>query len=161
MILFCVILVMDPKNNYVFIVAALAVAMMVGAIRQLWYYFSTAKLMVGGRRILYHGIIDLDLAIFTWSMNDVPMIYVMLYLIGMNAFAGIVDLGLALNARQTKSPWKLRFSAGVVELGMAILCLVFIRSTSIVVWVFSIGVTYAGIVRIVDAFRKTDLVYIQ
>ena len=52
MILFCVMLVLDPKKNYIFIVAALAVSMMVGAIRQLWYYSTTAKLMVGGRRIL-------------------------------------------------------------------------------------------------------------
>ena len=162
MILFCVLLVLDPKNNYIFIVAALAIVMMVGAIKMLWYYFTTAKLMVGGRKILYQGIIYLDLALFTWSLNNVPMIYVILYLVAMNAFAGIVDVGLAINAKKANAPsWKLKFSAGVVELGMAILCLIFIRSTNIVVWVFAIGVAYSGLVKIIDAFRKTEVVYIQ
>ena len=162
MILFCVLLVLDPKNNYIFIVAALAIVMMVGAIKMLWYYFTTAKLMVGGRKILYQGIIYLDLALFTWSLNNVPMIYVILYLVAMNAFAGIVDMGLAINAKKANAPsWKLKFSAGVVELGMAILCLIFIRSTNIVVWVFAIGVAYSGLVKIIDAFRKTEVVYIQ
>ena len=162
MILFCVLLVLDPKNNFPLIVAALSIFMLIGAIKMLWYYFTTAKLMVGGRKILYQGIIYLDLAIFTMSMSDVPMIYVILYLIAINAFAGVVDMGLAINAKKSNAPsWKLKFSAGVVELGMAILCLVFIRSTNIVVWVYAIGVAYAGIVRIIDAFRKTEVVYIQ
>ena len=162
MILFCILLVLDPKNNYVLIVAALSIVMMFGAIKMLWYYFTTAKLMVGGRKILYQGIVYLDLAIFTLSLSDVPMIYVILYLIAINAFAGVVDMGLAINAKKSNSPsWKLKFSAGVVELGMAVLCMIFIRSTNIVVWVYAAGVAYAGLVRIIDAFRKTDVVYIQ
>ena len=162
MILFCVLLVIDPKNNYVLVVIALSVYMMFLSVKMLWYYFTTAKLMVGGRKILYQGIVDLDIALFTLSLNNVPMIYVILYLIAMNGFAGVVDIGLAINAREAKSPaWRLRLSVGIVEVGMAVLCLVFIRSTNIVVWVFSIGVVYAGVVKIIDAFRKTEVVYIQ
>jgi hypothetical protein len=162
MILFAGLLVLDPKNNFILIVAALSIFMMLGAIKMLWYYFTTAKLMVGGRRILYQGIIYLDLALFTWSLNDVPMIYIILYLIAINAFAGVVDMGLAINAKKSNAPsWRLKFSAGVVELGMAILCMVFIRSTNIVVWVYALGVAYSGLVRIIDAFRKTEVVYIQ
>lgn len=162
MVLFAGLLVLDPKNNFILIVAALSIFMMLGAIKMLWYYFTTARLMVGGRRILYQGIIYLDLALFTWSLNDVPMIYIILYLIAINAFAGVVDMGLAINAKKSNAPsWRLKFSAGVVELGMAILCMVFIRSTNIVVWVYALGVAYSGLVRIIDAFRKTEVVYIQ
>ena len=162
MVLFAGLLVLDPKNNFILIVAALSIFMMLGAIKMLWYYFTTARLMVGGRRILYQGIIYPDLALFTWSLNDVPMIYIILYLIAINAFAGVVDMGLAINAKKSNAPsWRLKFSAGVVELGMAILCMVFIRSTNIVVWVYALGVAYSGLVRIIDAFRKTEVVYIQ
>ena len=64
MILFCVLLVIDPKNNYILVVLALAIYMLFLAVKMLWYYFTTAKLMVGGKKILYQGIVELDLALF-------------------------------------------------------------------------------------------------
>ena len=162
MILFSLLLIIDMKHNYIYVVAALTIVMTFSAIRMLWYYFTSARLMVGGKRILYRGIIFLDLAIFTGSLTDVPLIYIVLYLVAFNGFAGIVDMGLAINAKRANSPtWKLKLSAGVVELGMALLCLCFIHNINVAVYVYAIGVAYAGLVRIISAFKKTEVVYIQ
>lgn len=162
MLLFCVLLVALNTRGYPFIILVLSVMMLFGAIRMLWYYFSIARMMVGGKWILYQGVVYLDLALFTFSLTDVPLIYVTLYLVVVNAVAGIVDMGLAINAKRSNAPsWKLKFSAGFIELGMALLCLLNIRSTSIVVYIFAAGVAYGGLVRIISAFRKSGVVYIQ
>lgn len=162
MLLFCVLLMAMNTDGYIFIIAVLSLVMFCGAVKMLWYYFTIARLMVGGKWILYQGVVYLDLALFTFSLNDVPLIYVTLYLVAVNAIAGVVDMGLALNGHKAGAPsWKLKFSAGLVELGMALICLFNIRSTSVVVYVYAIGVAYGGIVRIVSAFREDRVVYIQ
>ena len=162
MILFCVLLVLDPKNNFPLIIAALSIFMLLGAIKMLWYYFTMAKLMVGGKKILYQGVVFLDLALFTLSLSDVPLIYIILYLIAINAVAGTIDMALAVNAHQTGAPsWKLRFSAGFIELFMALLCLANLHSVRIVVFVYVASLSYTAIVKIVSAFRKAEVVYIQ
>ncbi len=162
MLAFSIMLFVARKDGYYFIVGVISTMMVIGAVGMLWYYFRLARFMVGGRYVLYQGVIFLDLGLFTFSLTDVPLIYIILYLIVINAVAGAIDMGLAINARRTGSPsWKLKFSAGFVELGMAALCLLKIHSTDMVVIIYAIGVAYAGLVRIVSAFRNTETVYIQ
>ncbi len=162
MLAFCGLLIYDPKNNLVFMTFVISIVLIVEALMMLWYYFTMAKLMVGGKKILYQGVVFLDLALFTLSLSDVPLIYIILYLIAINAVAGTIDMALAVNAHQAGAPsWKLRFSAGFIELFMALLCLANLHSVRIVVFVYVASLSYTAIVKIVSAFRKTEVVYIQ
>ena len=51
--------------------------------------------------------------------------------------------------------------SGIVNILLAILCLVFIKVTSIAVMIYAVGLIYAGVIKIITAFRKTTMVYIQ
>ena len=50
-------------------------------IKDIIFYFTMARHMVGGKMILFQGVVVLDFAMFTGSLTDVPRIYVMVYLI--------------------------------------------------------------------------------
>ena len=162
MLVVCGLLLYDPKSNFLLITLIISCVLLIEALRMLWYYFTTAKLMVGGKQILYQGVIFLDLALFSFSLSDVPLIYIILYLIAVNAVAGVVDIGLAVQAHSAGAPiWKLRFSAGFIELCLALICLGNINNINIVTYVYVISLAYTAIVKIVSALRKNEVVYIQ
>ena len=83
------------------------------------------------------------------------------YLIAVHAFSGFVDVTRALEAKRLSAPsWKLNFSTGVVNIILAVLCIVFLRLESIAVYIYSAGLIWSAIARIITSFRKTAVVYI-
>ena len=134
-------------------------------IRCLILYFTMARHMVGGASILYKGIIVLDLAIFTLCMVDDPHMYIMLYLLGMHAFAGVMDILLAMEARRFGAPaWKQSLGSGIVNLAVAVSAVVavlFLHSTTDLVYIYAGCLFYSACSQFVSAFQKTAIVYIQ
>lgn len=154
-------LLSDVKDSYAVVVVVYGLAMAFAGIQRLWYFFTLSRHMVGGRIMLYLGVIDLDFGVFTMTLTEVPRIYVLLYLLGCHLLAGCVDLLRALEARGVGAPmWKLNASYGIVNIGMALACLIFLKSPDTVVYIFSAGLFYSAFVKIVNAFRRTAVIYI-
>ena len=161
----CFILIREPELGYAIVALILSVSLLLYAIRCLIYYFTMARHMVGGASILYKGIIVLDLAIFTLCMVDDPHMYIMLYLLGMHAFAGVMDILLAMEARRFGAPaWKQSLGSGIVNLAIAISAVVvvlFLHSTTDLVYIYAGCLFYSACSQFVSAFQKTAIVYIQ
>jgi uncharacterized membrane protein HdeD (DUF308 family) len=120
--------------------------------------------VVGGRMLLYLGIIMFDFGVFTLSLNDEPLVIVVLYLIAFYAFAGLIDILRAFEAKKQEAPWKSKLFLGIIEVAVAGLSLYFglvLRSPDDVVIVYGCGLLVSGIMRIVNSFRRTAIVYIQ
>ena len=151
-----------PRNSYVYVLLILSVGMLISGVGFLGYFFVMARYMVGGKLTLYKGVILLDFALLTVSLTDVPRYYVIFYLVVVHAFTGFVEI---LRAREARSYgariWVLKFVHGVVDIALALCCIIFIRKTNTAVFIYSIGLVYSGIMRLVTAFRKTPLVYVQ
>ena len=112
--------------------------------------------------ILIQGVIIFDFAIITGSLADVPKIYILLYLIGIHAFSGVVEILRAMEARRTvDGPWKIKFSHGIVNLILATACLIFIRQSNTALIIYSLGLMYSAVVRLFDAFGKKAFVVIE
>ena len=131
-------------------------------IKNLVFYFFMSRYMVGGRSMLYIGLIVLDFGLFTLTLLDSQLMYVMLYLFGSHAFAGAIDILRGLESKKLNSPsWKLNTSQGAVNIIMALLCIVFISSQTLIVYIYCAGLLYTAVVKIISAFRKTQIVFIQ
>ena len=150
-----------PDEGYLFVALILTVSLLWMGLRYLSYYFSMARFMVGGRSILYIGIIILDLGIVTYTLSDSPKAFVLLYLLLIHAFSGLVDILRGLEARRLEAPsWRLNASQGLVNVVMAVICIVFVRSTRMLVYIYCLGLLYSGCLRIISSFRRTEIVYI-
>lgn len=163
MIVTAIVFMVSPKESYPVVTLILSFMLVAFGIRQIVYFIVMARHMVGGRLILYIGLILLDLGLFTASLSVIPLPYVMMYLLGGYAFAGAIDLLRAKEAKRLGSPsWKFILFKGVVNITIAAVCLVlvFVRSTIAAVYIFSAGVIYSSLVRIIAAMRKTAVVYI-
>ncbi len=121
--------------------------------------------MVGGKTFLYQSIIVLDFALFTFSLIRISTVWIMIYLMGIFAFSGAIDILRALEAKKNGAPsWKLKFISGCISVAATIALFIIgiiFREQTILVYGYCINLGYAAVMRFVNAFRRTAIVYIQ
>ena len=129
---------------------------------KLLYYLTMARFMVGGKMILFTAVFMLDVGCFTLTQIDIPHMFVLLYLLIIYASSGVIQLLRGLEAKRLQSPtWKRSVAMGMVNISVAILCIIFHSKNEPVLWAFCLGIIYSGVMRIYNALRKTAIVYIQ
>ena len=118
--------------------------------------------MVGGKLILFIGAVFFDFGIFTLSLSDESKLFVLAYLLGFHAFAGLVNVLRALEAKRYKSAsWRLNMAQGVASILTVVICMIFSRNEILLVYCYCAGMIYSAALRIYSAFRRTAVVYIQ
>ncbi len=151
-----------PEYGYLIIILILGITFTIFGIRNLVYYFTMARFMVGGQTILIYGLLAVDFGMFSGTLVAVPKMYIMVYLVATYAVAGVVSLLRGFEAKRYNAPsWKGKLVYGMINIAAAVLSLVFIRSAAALSIIYGVGLIYSGITRIVLAFRKTAIVYIQ
>ncbi len=163
MILAALIFLVSPADAALLtIIVILALGLAAKGIKDIIFYFRMARHMVGGKLILFQGVLVLDFALLTLSFYNIPKIFMLLYLAGVHAFSGVVEILRAMEARRTvDGPWKLKFAHGVVNIALAAVCMIFISNISIAVLIYSAGLVYSAGVMIFDSFRRTSFVLIE
>ena len=162
-ILLAFIIFLIPADiSFNIIASVLSISLIALGIRELVYYFQMARHMVGGRTLFFLAVIILDFGIFTFTLTDIPSSYLMLYIFATHGFGGAIEILRALEAKRLDSPsWKFDISRGGMDLLVAILCVVFLKHIEVLVYVYSAGLVYSGVTRIISSLRKTEIIYIQ
>ena len=159
------VLLIIPEDGFMIVALILTASLLIYGIRSLIYYFTMARYMVGGRGILYTAVIVIDLGVFSMTIADNPSFFIIIYLLTIHLFSGLIDILRALEAKRIEAPsWKMTFGSGVFNIAVAVAALVagaMLRSTDILVYIYSAGLFYSALLKIVMAFRKTAVVYIQ
>ena len=157
-------ILLDDKK-YTLLLAGLIIYLLFNGIKMMIYYLTMARLMVGGKSILYKSVILLDLAMVTASLTTLRPVYLILYLVGIYITAGVLDILRSLEAKKLDAPeWKIKFASGLfnILLGTAagVSGLLF-SSPEISAFIYGGGLIWSGITGIASAFRRTGTVYIQ
>ena len=144
-------------------IGILGLVLLFTGLRYLVYYFRTGRFVVGGRLILFIGIILFDFGVFTMTLHDEPLAIIVIYMIAFYAFAGLVDILRAVEAKKQEGVWKAKMLLGVIEVavaGLVLFCGLVLRSPDDVIIVYGVGVIISGVMRIVNSLRRTAVVYI-
>jgi len=161
MIVCSVLLITLSEKGFYLVALILFVSLLVYGIRELIFYFTMASYMVGGRRILYLGVLIIDIALFSLSLSDVSPVYIMIYLIVIHAFSGVINILRALEQKKLGAGgYKWQLFTGIVNLLVAVACGAFIRSMLVCVYIYTAGLLYSAIVRIIRVFAKNPAMYI-
>ncbi|MBQ3264152.1 MAG: DUF308 domain-containing protein [Ruminococcus sp.] len=164
MILFALLMLLAPEEFYDTLAAIISFMMIIYGLRLLIYYFRMARHMVGGKSTLYQAIVVLDAALFTLAVASMNSFIIMMYLLGIYAFSGAVDILRAFEAKRNGASWKMKFLTGCISVLFAVMLVitgVVLKKTEILVYGFGISLIYSATVRIASAFRRTAIVYIQ
>lgn len=164
-LLLALILFLFAEDSLIIISLIICLSLLFYGVRLIWYYFTMAKHMVGGKSTLYQAVILLDLGLFTASVSALDNFIVLIYLLVIYVFSGFIDIMRALEAKRVGSAsWKLRLIGGIAGVVFAVLLVIigiFAGNSSFLVYGYGISMVYSGVLRLIAAFRKTAIVYIQ
>ena len=162
MLLCAYVMVTQLEFGYLLVILIISISAIVIGLRYLVYYFTMARYMTGGGMMLYIAIFALDLGVFSLTLNNVPRIYVLLYLVGANLISGGIELLGALDSKRQGASWRLKFAGAAASIIAAVLSIAFFRrSDNLMVYIYSAGLVYNAVCRIINAFRRSAIVYIQ
>lgn len=116
-----------------------------------------------GKTFWIVGFIVLDFGLFNLSLTDAHSLFIILYLLGMYAFNGAIDVMRAFEQKKYGSRWKLKLATGFIEISVALTAFFggfIFRSKGVVVLVFALGLAYSGVVKAIEAFRKNTMMSI-
>ena len=158
-------LLIFPTTSLPLVLGLIGLGMTINGIRTLMYYFSMAKHMVGGKTVLYRGIIFLDIGILTSSLADAPGRSLIIYISAVCIFTGFVAI---LRAREEKS-WGSRRWIGkliygsiyILIAGAVLYCGFAWDMPEVAVDAYALGLVWSAAGKIASAFRRTAIVYIQ
>lgn len=156
-----IIMALFPEWGYQVVALILAVSLIVKGIHELSYYFSMARHMVGGLYVLYKGIFMLDIGLFAFGLDSLPRIFTLAYLVFHFGFESVVSILRAIDAKRLRAPWQYLLFKGILLLWIVIMCITSIGSNDDLTIIFSFGMMYTAIDRIVTAFKKTAIVYVD
>ena len=152
------------EDGFQLVSLILSMSLIVFGLRKLIYYFNMARHMVNGKSLLFIGVIALDLGIFTLSISRYQGPLIALYLLGFYAFAGVIDILRAREAKQLEAPaWKFSLAEGIANIGFAAAAFVFgllLGNLRLLANIYAVGLLYAAFLNLLSAFRKTAIVYI-
>ncbi len=152
----------EPEDGLVYISVFLCISLGAMGARYLIYYFRMARNMVGGKAFLFVGILFLDLSLLTYSIADEPRWSIAFYLLGFHVFSGAVNIFKAIKEKQYRSPsWRIDMGQGVGNILIFLFCLFHLRSAEYLTLIYCGGLFYSAVLRILSAFRRTAIVYIQ
>lgn len=160
-LLFVPLLMWDAELGCVIIVLVLGFSAAAKGLGMLLFHATMARHMVGGRIILYQGVILLDFGLFTIGIADIPSQYIMLYLLLGHLVYGVVEILRALELREKRlGAWRGKLLLGAGNIALGILCLVFIGSPMVTVAIYGLGIVTSALGRILSAFRPSAVVYV-
>ena len=159
-----VLVICRPATGIRLIMLIIIVTMILKGLGSLSFYFTMARHMVGGKLQLYKGIILLDIGMFFMTLDDVPIIYLMLYLLVANLISGVIEILGAREARQMEAgSWKMKTAIGAADVlfGLASIFCLGRPNPNLLVYIYATGLAYSAVLRIVSALRRSAIVYIQ
>jgi uncharacterized membrane protein HdeD (DUF308 family) len=165
MLLVCGVILFKPEIGYRLAALIIVCSLVFFGLRLLVYYQTMARHMVGGKAMLFLSILILDFGVFVFTIVDTPMLFLLVYLLLFHGFSGAISILRAMEVRRFSSgSWVLNLAAGVLNLAIAlgaVAAAVVFRSIAFLAYLYFAGLLYSAIVRIVSAFRRTEIVYIQ
>lgn len=162
MMLCSVLVISSPEAGYQIVLLILELMLLIRGVRQLVFYFSMARFMVGGISIFYRGLLLLDAGLFALNLDNVPRMYTMLYLIGYMLIAGLVDAAYANEERRQRyGRWKYQMFSGTVKIVISFICLFHLGSVEIITAIYGVGLFFSAVSHMVTSFRRSAIVYVQ
>ena len=155
---------LDAIHGLKLILIVIQTTMSLRGLQLIAYYLSMGRQMVGGQNVLYRGMAFLDLGMRGVAIFEHPAVYTLIYISLLHVCTSMVSALRANESRKIGAPWKLKMAYGITNILLAatvVICGVAFNWLRVAIWVYSIGIIYSSILRVITAFRKTEIVYIQ
>lgn len=160
-ILVSIVMFVVPDLGYILATLIFGSVLLMSGLKQLIYYLGMGIHMVGGRVILYRALITMDIGLFAITIHGTGQRYIMFFFVLYYAFAGIVSIFRAMEARSVEAAfWKINLLEGIYDLVIVIICLINNNSAGTMLDILCLSLVISSVTRIVIALRKSAIIYI-
>ena len=164
LIFLATILFSMPIEGVVFVIIIVGSGLTIKGIGTLIYYFQMARSMVGGKLMLYRGLITLDLGLFILDLASKQGIYLIICTTAINAVAGVFSILRAFESKKIgSSHWIISFGYGLMLIALMIIVIfswIFQNQPVLAIYVYAFSLVLSAIEKIVKSFKKTAIAYI-
>ena len=156
------ILVLVPEESFIIIAIGVGLMLTYKGLRYIVYYLTHANHMVGGKRILLVGLLLFDAGVFATTLFDQAQVIMIIYVVGCHVVAAVLNIVRTVGNKKDGNPgWKTDLAQGIGNIAQVALCLIFIKSVEIPVFIFCGGLIYSSILSIIASCKRTAIVYVQ
>lgn len=155
--------IFSPHDIAIFIVALLNGAVVTfKGLNKIIYYFTSARYMIGGRKIAINGIIQLDFGLLSFfALLKTPK-FAVIYLLILVAIIALIDVLRAFDIKRSKGKnWRLKIIKGSILIIAVTFGFIFINTLSVSLIFFGVIFILEGISRILLSFHSGVVPYID
>ena len=157
-----IVLMLVPDLAFIIIAAFVGLALACKGLKFIIYYMTHAQHMVGGKRLLLVGLLMFDAGAFACLVCDQATVLMITYVVAVHLVACVLNFARAYSNKGDGNPgWKTDLAQGIGNLAQVVLCLVFINTIEIPVFIYCAGVIYTAVLKIIASCKKTAIVYVQ
>lgn len=164
MILFALILVIVPVDGIILVIVFVAFGLIIKGLGNLIYYFQMARSMVGGKIMLYRGIITLDLGLFIGNLATRQGIFLILCTAAINAVAGVFSILKAFESKKIgSSQWIISLINGILMISLLFVVIsswIFQKEPTFAMYVFAFELVLSALQKFIESLKKTAIAYI-
>ena len=164
LVLLALILIVVPVDGIIFVILIVGGGLAIRGIGTLIYYFGMARHMVGGKIMLYRGIITLDLGLFILSLATKQGVYLILCTTAINALGGVFAILKAFESKKIGNRrWLFNLAYGLILIALMIAVIfswICQNQPTVAVYVYAGGLILSALKKIAGAFKRTAIAYI-
>lgn len=162
MIAIGIIIFTTPKDvSYTIVAIIIGVVIAYKGIKNFIFYLVSARHMVGGEKIFINSVILINLAAVSFFVLMESQLLAMLYLVTIFIVLGAIDILRAFEIKKVSSKrWIFKFAKGLIAIALGVICIVFIKSTELMLLMFAIGWIVMGVAGVISSFEKGSVTYI-
>ena len=156
------ILMLIPDIAFRLIGVIFALMLIFYGLKFIIFYITHASHMVNGKWFLVLGLILFDVGVFASLMDDPPKLFIITYVAGAHLIGAILRLIRAVGNKKDNNPgWIIDCMQSLGNFIQVAVCIIFSQFVEVPVFIYCSGLIYSSILQIIQACKRTAIVYVQ
>ena len=155
-------LMLIPQIALQLIAVMFSVILIFYGLKFILFYITHASHMVGGKWFLLFGLLLFDVGVFASLMQNQSKLLTIAYIAGAHLVGAILRLIRAVGNKKDNNPgWIIDCMQSIGNFIQVAVCIIFSQYVVVPVFIYCSGLIYSAILQIIQACKRTAIVYVQ
>ena len=155
-------LMLIPQIALQLIAVMFSVILIFYGLKFILFYITHASHMVNGKWFILLGLLLFDIGVFASLMQNQSKLLTIAYIAGAHLVGAILRLIRAVGNKKDNNPgWIIDCMQSIGNFIQVAVCIIFSQYVEVPVFIYCSGLIYSAILSIIQACKRTAIVYVQ
>jgi len=155
-------LMLIPQIALQLIAVMFSVILIFYGLKFILFYITHASHMVNGKWFILLGLLLFDIGVFASLMQNQSKLITIVYIAGVHLVGAILRLIRAVGNKKDNNPgWIIDCMQSIGNFIQVAVCIIFSQYVEVPVFIYCSGLIYSAILQIIQACKRTAIVYVQ